>query len=371
MSAPEDLKFPGGARLGALPFSRMRFEAVDGDRRVTVEVPAAADEQSMAGARGLFRDMVEQMFRSGRAERARVVVGEAGDREGPTGVDPGRTSPTTVHAPWVAEATFGTPAVEGERTVVDDGMIEGAVGGMVLVEEQVGPPVRPAPPTPEVVPAEPAEPGAPCRHSSGWKAFGAGADGTVVLCELPAGHNGLHEGEGAGAPWSTAAGDKRTAKLKPPADTVAEHEADDAEPTVRLPREPQGPPPPIAPDRPPAREPAARLRPNNEPRPVQPTGRAAEAAEKMARFVEAYRMNDTARTATDRLQAAAKAAGISSAHAKNYLTRARKEGLLPSPLDAMTKAAGPIGKLPVPAQAEPDRSRTVVQRHGSTVGYSL
>lgn len=315
MSAPE-IKFPAGAHSGAaiLPFaSRIRFEAVDGDRRVTVEVPAAADEQAMVGARGLFRDMVEQMFRSGRAERARVVVGEAGDREGPTGVDPGRTSPTTVHAPWVAEATFGTPAVEGQPTHVDGPFIP---FGSVLVEEPVGPPVQPAPPTL-----------------------------TVVEDEAQA--------------------------LTAPADTVAEHEADDGEPTVRLPREPQGPPPPIAPDRPPAREPAARLRPNNEPRPVQPTGRAAEAAEKMARFVEAYRMNDTARTATDRLQAAAKAAGISSAHAKNYLTRARKEGLLPSPLDAMTKAAGPIGKLPVPAQAEPDRSRTVVQRHGSTVGYSL
>lgn len=414
-------------RLIARP-SAIRFEAVDGDRRVTVQVPDALAVDP--GARGMFRDVAEQMFRSGRAERARRgrVVGEAGDREGPAGVDPGRTSPTTEHdtghdtaeqtcpvcgrrfvafhrmcdcpgvdepvpfVPLRVETTFGTPVVEGEPTHVDGpfvplfGGIEGAVGGgMILVEEPVGPPVQPAPPALASVTS--IEPDC-CGHWSGL----IGDFGRVV-CFRPAAHDGDHEDD-TGEHWTDQLAAERQAPAEPdptpvlcstptcplfeghdgdchvspiaarltaPADTVAEHEADDGVPTRRIP--------------------PTSLRPNREPRQVQPgelTGRArggktsgekraAERAERMAKFVAGFRQSN-GKTIQDQLRDAAKAAGITVGTASHYLRDAREAGLLPDTLRSMAKAAGPIGKLPVPPQAEPDRSRMVVQSHRTTIG---
>jgi len=350
----------------------VRLEAVDGDRRVVVEFDAPTSAEA-AGFRAMFSAVCAQMFRSARMDRAvDRMVGEAGDREGPT-VTTGATSPTTEHVSrsFEVETTFGTPVVEGEPTVVDGPFVPFS---SVLVEVPVGAPVGPAPPVLSAVEDLPEEDPAPVLCATPTCPLLEGHDGDCGVSPIaaPPKSEGELTGRDLGAARGGAArGQQKAAeKARRMALFVEAYRMADGSPTERVAagakaadlairtanrylREardaglidvpPSGVRPATGdrsatPFRPPVRERATKTaRPTVAP--LEP-GERLTPEQRMDRFVEVFKAS--ALTGDKRVEQAAKAAGLATFSGESYLRRARKLGLLPDPLGAMARAAGPI-----------------------------
>lgn len=365
----------------------VRFEAVDGDRRVLFEFPDPATTERAAGHGALFRAVAEQMFRSGRAERARAagrVVGEAGTGDGPAVETTRGTSLTT-------ESVFGSTGIAfgpGSR-----GM--GGPHGPVYIEDLGGPTVVPVEgpfPSPQDL-GWPADPDETCGHWSAWH-----DDGAAICCDLPLGHDGEHWSRSQGFGWTHAEAIDRCISCNREGETCSWHGPEEREApaapvlvpdpsreagdagraagaavvsiavrAAELAAKPatQGPPPPIAPDRPAIvnrgtepEAPQGRIKPKAErsapasitpPKPAAPKPTPAPPApgerltpeQRMDRFVETYKAG-AGKPADKRVEAAAKAAGLATTSGAAYLRRARELGLIPDPLGGLARSAGPI-----------------------------